>query len=77
MIRKTAGMQLVEHQQGEQLETLLPRLFLEHKTQGAVASYLGVTITTLQNWLTRMGAVRVIRCTRSYEVSFPSATEGG
>lgn len=50
----------IEREQGEALETLIPRLLNELGTMPAVCAYLNTTLQTIGNWCEANGWVKEI-----------------
>jgi hypothetical protein len=48
-------LQIIAKEQGEPLDTLIPRLIEEYGTVYKVAVHLGVYPNTIRNWLMRSG----------------------
>lgn len=62
--RKTREMRRIEEESGELIETLIERLHDEGKTQAEIAARFGVSRSTFNLWLTRLGV--------DYGVRFPA-----
>lgn len=52
---KTTVVRLLEQQEGEEIETLIPRLFKEQQSVRKVAARLGVNPRTVKQWMDRLG----------------------
>lgn len=70
-MKKTIQMRLVEYEQGEKLETLLPDLFERLGTFEAVADQIGVHRVTLHDWVNELGFDTKV--TRRTELSLPDS----
>jgi len=57
-MRKTAKMSRIEEEQGKPIGEVLNELFDEGLTPEEVGQELGVDMTTVYNWLARLGGER-------------------